>query len=57
MFENRLLKGTKEKMAVGRQSLEAHHAALLSSVGECLHAVQFGTGGLISDSANACKPS
>ena len=47
VLENTLLKGTKEKMAVGRQSLEARHAASLSSVGECLHAVRFGTDGLI----------
>lgn len=47
VLENTLLEGTKEKMAVGKQSLETRHAASLGSVGGCLHAVPFGTDGLI----------
>lgn len=44
MPENTLFRGT---LTVGRQSLEARHAASLSSGGECPHSVQFGADGLI----------
>lgn len=44
MLENTLFRGTS---TVGRQSLEARHAASLSSGGEYPHSVQFGADGLI----------